>query len=86
VRLFVIVVSLYSVVAAAQQTSVPRAASPVHQPVPVQQVTFADTDVTGGIVKGQTGFETLKPKVIFKNLIQLRGSFARELHDSVDAL
>jgi len=86
VRLFVTLVFLSSVVAGAQQTRVPHVSSPVHQPVPVQQVTFADTDVTGGIVKGQTGFETLKQKVIFKNLIQLRGSFARELHDSVDAL
>jgi hypothetical protein len=87
VRLVVTLVWLSSVVATAQ-TVVPRPPVPQRQErvQQVQQVTFGGTDVTGCIVKGDTGFELLKPKIIFKNLIQLRGSFARELHDSVDAL
>ena len=53
---------------------------------PVQNVDFRESEVGGTIVKPADIFVVVPERPIFKGLIQLRGSFARELARSVDAI
>ncbi|MBL8933800.1 MAG: hypothetical protein JNM69_04555 [Archangium sp.] len=54
--------------------------------VPVQTVDFTASDVTGKKEKPVIDFQTVPERPIFKGMIQVRGSFANELHNSVDAI
>jgi len=54
---------------------------------PVQNIDFGSgSTVKGGIERPVVQFTTLPERPRFKRLIQIRGSFANELHQSVDAL
>lgn len=54
--------------------------------VPVQNVDFTASDVTGKKEKPVIDFQTVPERPIFRRMIQIRGSFANELHHSVDAI
>ncbi|MER2566103.1 MAG: hypothetical protein ABTQ32_35605 [Myxococcaceae bacterium] len=54
--------------------------------VPVQNVDFTASDVTGKKEKPVIDFQTVPERPVFRRMIQIRGSFANELHHSVDAI
>lgn len=55
--------------------------------VPVQRVDFSTgSSVSGSVEAPVVEFTVLPERPRFKRLIQLRGSFANELHRSVDAM
>ena len=53
---------------------------------PVQTIDLTGTTLEGGIERPVMEFTVLPERPRFKRLIQIRGSFANELHQSVDAL
>lgn len=53
---------------------------------PVQTLTFTEVELSGGIVKPLNEFQVIPERPRFRGLIQVRGSFARELARSVDAI
>ncbi|MBL8922538.1 MAG: hypothetical protein JNJ54_27045 [Myxococcaceae bacterium] len=76
------VVSL--LIATASFAQADRPAPPARPPV--QTLTFTEAEVSGGIVKPMNEFQVIPERPRFRGLIQLRGSFARELARSVDAV
>jgi hypothetical protein len=53
---------------------------------PVQTIDLTGTTLKGDIDRPVMEFTVLPERPLFKRLIQIRGSFANELHQSVDAL
>lgn len=53
---------------------------------PVQNVDFTGTSIRGDIEKPVVEFQVIPERSRFKRMIQIRGSFANELHNSVDAI
>lgn len=60
--------------------------APTRKNVPVQKVDFTGSSIRGDIEKPVLDLQVIPERPIFKKLIQLRGSFANELHNSVDAI
>ena len=61
-------------------------ASPTKKSVPVQKLDFTGASIRGDIEKPVLDLQVIPERPIFKKLIQIRGSFANELHNSVDAI
>lgn len=60
--------------------------APTKKNVPVQNIDLTGTEISGGIEKPLIEIQTIRERPIFKKLIQIRGSFANELNQSVDAI
>ncbi len=57
------------------------------KPRPVQVIDISQgAEIEGGQVKPVIDFTVIPERPIFNRMIQVRGSFFKELHDSVDAL
>ena len=64
-----------------------QASPPNKKPRPVQVIDISQgTEIEGGQVKPVIDFAVIPERPIFNRMIQVRGSFFKELHDSVDAL
>lgn len=61
-------------------------AAPTKKNVPVQNVDFNGASIRGVIEKPVVDFQVIPERSHFKRMIQIRGSFANELHNSVDAI
>jgi hypothetical protein len=55
-------------------------------PPPPQTIIFTGAEVKGGIVGPMNEYQVIPERPRFRGLIQVRGSFARELARSVDAI
>lgn len=81
-RLAVVFLSLSLAATSLAQTG----RAPKKPSVPTQTVDFRGADVKGTIVKPVVDLTVVSERPIFRGLIQVRGSFANELHRSVDAI
>lgn len=54
--------------------------------VPVQNLDFTGASIRGDIEKPVVEFQVIPERSHFKRMIQIRGSFANELKQSVDAI
>jgi len=60
--------------------------APTKKNVPVQNLDFTGASIRGDIEKPVVDFQVIPERPGFKKMIQVRGSFANELHNSVDAI